>query len=543
MTPGTPAPALDDDLPQGGVDPRLTEAHVAHWVFRALRSHFSRVYGEAAVDAAIRGAGLAPSWFGREGWVSYTFLGDFFRGLVEHATGERALPPWDHPFWQQLREAGRRSFTPELVGPLYPALRLLGSPERVYRAVPRVSRQGSRVTAMEVLDCGAGHCTVRAAPTDPAVPDQVGSCWNRLGLLEGVPHIWGLPFAEVEHRECMHHPRDPAPACIYRIRFHERPLARIASAAVASAAGATLPGAALAWGGDGLLAGLAAAAGGALALAGWAILDGARSRRAHRRYAEQVGEALEAADGRYEALWREDRALHRANLVTRKVAAYLAQDLVDRIVEHPELELTLGGRRIEAAVLFADIVGFTRRSLGRPPEEVVSELNTWFGGVDPIVTAHGGVVDKRLGDGLMVVFASRPGEPPEALRLRAVACGVDLLRALPACNRALAAGDREPLRIRVGLAAGPLVLGNMGSPIRLEYTVIGDVVNIAARLQGLADPDHLLVERRGLSDLLPEGSGSLPGDAGPPVLVALRHVAVRGVGDDVEVLQIAPHAG
>jgi adenylate cyclase len=130
----------------------------------------------------------------------------------------------------------------------------------------------------------------------------------------------------------------------------------------------------------------------------------------------------------------------------------------------------------------------------------------------------------------MVVFVARDlEERPLDLQRKAVRCGLEMLRSLPDCNRRLAERGSAPLQVRVGLAAGPLVLGNMGSEVKLEYTVIGDVVNLAARLEGQATPGHLLMEE-----------GLLEAVKGTVEVVAQRRIQVKGRSEPVDVIELRP---
>jgi adenylate cyclase len=156
------------------------------------------------------------------------------------------------------------------------------------------------------------------------------------------------------------------------------------------------------------------------------------------------------------------------------------------------------GERVHLAVLMCDLRGFTTFSEERAPEAVVDALNRWFGRAVPVVHQHGGAVDKFIGDGMLAVFGL---DAPEGCADRAVAAGSALVRAA----RALAEETGLPLRLGVGVHVGPVVAGTIGSAERLEFTVIGDTVNTAARLEGLTKEvgaDLLISEatRAALSD-------------------------------------------
>ena len=143
----------------------------------------------------------------------------------------------------------------------------------------------------------------------------------------------------------------------------------------------------------------------------------------------------------------------------------------------------LAGRRIPIALLFSDIRGFTTLSEGLPPEAVIALLNRYFTRMAAVVHAHGGTVDKFMGDGLMAFFGAP--EPMEAPAQAAFLAARDMLEALAELNRELAAEGRPALAIGIGLHLGEAAVGYVGSPDRHQYTAIGDAVNLASRVEGL----------------------------------------------------------
>lgn len=134
------------------------------------------------------------------------------------------------------------------------------------------------------------------------------------------------------------------------------------------------------------------------------------------------------------------------------------------------------------AVLFTDIVGFTALSAALPPEAVVALLREHFARLEQMVFRHGGTLDKYLGDGLMATFGTPRAGPDDATR--ALACGRGMLETLSDWNRERVVAGAAPVRIGVGIHYGPVVMGNIGGAGRLEFTVIGDTVNIASRIEG-----------------------------------------------------------
>ncbi len=144
----------------------------------------------------------------------------------------------------------------------------------------------------------------------------------------------------------------------------------------------------------------------------------------------------------------------------------------------------LSGVEEEITVMFVDLRSFTARAGVSRPAEMVEILNDFFRVTVRVVEEeHGGMVNKYLGDGFMAVFGA--GDSQSYHAENAVAAGRDILRAVEELNRNLTAGGRESLRIGIGIHSGPAIVGSIGSPQRLEFTAIGDTVNIASRVEGL----------------------------------------------------------
>ncbi len=169
---------------------------------------------------------------------------------------------------------------------------------------------------------------------------------------------------------------------------------------------------------------------------------------------------------------------------------FMSKPLVDAIVrgEHP---LALGGKRAPVSVLFADIVGFTPLTESRDAEQVVGLLNELFSVLSEIVFRHGGTVDKFIGDCIMAVWGAPI--PQEDHAVRALAAAEDMMRFLETANEEWREKYDVVIRLGIGVSSGEAIVGNVGSDKRMEYTVIGDVVNIAARLEAIALPDQVLV--------------------------------------------------
>jgi adenylate cyclase len=139
-----------------------------------------------------------------------------------------------------------------------------------------------------------------------------------------------------------------------------------------------------------------------------------------------------------------------------------------------------GGERRSITVCFTDIRDFTRLSESHPPEEVLRLLNLYFGRMCEIVAVHGGLVNKFLGDGMLIVFGAPAHQPDDARR--ALAASREMLAE---ATRMSESGEFPGLRIGIGLHRGEAVVGNVGGAQRQEYTAIGDTVNTASRVQDL----------------------------------------------------------
>ena len=171
-----------------------------------------------------------------------------------------------------------------------------------------------------------------------------------------------------------------------------------------------------------------------------------------------------------------------------KMGAYMPRSVVDAISKNREQKLALGGRTVTATILFSDIKGFTALSERLDPQEIVGVLNVYMTAMCSIIEEESGVVDKFMGDCIMAIFT------PEASRhhaTAAVSAGVRMQQRLDELRRSNT--NMENLQIRIGINTGEVVAGNIGSQTRMDYTVIGDNVNVASRIENSCPPDGVLV--------------------------------------------------
>ncbi|MDP1673497.1 MAG: GAF domain-containing protein, partial [Burkholderiales bacterium] len=169
----------------------------------------------------------------------------------------------------------------------------------------------------------------------------------------------------------------------------------------------------------------------------------------------------------------------REKRLRNTMSRYMSKAVMDELLEGGDA--ALGGNNREVSVLFSDIRGFTTMSERLGPRETVAMLNDYFTDMVDIVFAHNGILDKYIGDMIMAVFGSVRASRNDAEN--AVTVGSRMMLALRELNARRTAAGHEPIAIGIGISTGSVVAGSIGSPKRLEYTVIGDRVNLAERLQ------------------------------------------------------------
>ena len=164
------------------------------------------------------------------------------------------------------------------------------------------------------------------------------------------------------------------------------------------------------------------------------------------------------------------------------LSKYLSPDIVREVLKNP-VDAQLGGRRTDLTVLFSDIRGFTTLSEKLAPEEVVELLNEYLTVMTEIIFRHGGTVDKFEGDAILVFFGAP--QPQEDQGERAVRTALEMRERLSGLQESWMERTKDPLRIGVAIHSGEVMVGNIGSQQRMDYTIIGDTVNLASRLQDL----------------------------------------------------------
>lgn len=236
---------------------------------------------------------------------------------------------------------------------------------------------------------------------------------------------------------------------------------------------------------------------------------------------DELGRLSEAFDQMSRGLAERDRYrdLLDKNL-SPEVAAALIRD-----------GAILGGQEREVTILFADLRGFTTLSEKLTPQELLTLLNRYLDRMSTAIEAHGGVIDKFIGDAIMALFGAPVAQPDAANRALAAALAME--KALAQLNTELAAEGIAPLGIGIGINTARVVAGNIGSHRRLNYSVIGDGVNVASRLQSLTRmPEYrtnIITSAATLAAL---------GDSKEIIPRPLGRVPVKGRAEPVEIFAV-----
>ncbi|HEY4770314.1 MAG TPA: adenylate/guanylate cyclase domain-containing protein [Myxococcales bacterium] len=215
------------------------------------------------------------------------------------------------------------------------------------------------------------------------------------------------------------------------------------------------------------------------------------------------------------------RALEHEATQRAQLARFLSPALVEQAARG-SIELSKGGALTEVTILFSDIRGFTSISEKLPAQEVVRMLNDYFELMVDILFEHNGILDKFIGDAIMGLWGAPVKRPDDATN--AVRAAVKMQKRVAEWNEERVAQDKVPIRIGIGLHTGQVVVGNMGSSKALSYTAIGDGVNLASRLCGVAREDMVVISEE---CALRAGKDKFMLEALPPAKVKNREAPVE----------------
>ena len=207
-----------------------------------------------------------------------------------------------------------------------------------------------------------------------------------------------------------------------------------------------------------------------------------------------------------------------------QISRLIPPSVVEQVLKG-ELVIEKGGRVSEVTMLFSDIRGFTTMSDGRPPQEIVNTLNEYFEVMVDVLFQYSGTLDKFVGDEIIGLFGA-----PIAIDdapYKAVACALAMFQALEEFNRTRGAENQPPLRIGVGINTGHVITGSIGSTRALQYTAIGDAMNVASRLVNVAGSGDIIISE----DTFKHVSGRIECKQLPPV-------KVKGKAEELKVYKV-----
>jgi class 3 adenylate cyclase len=244
------------------------------------------------------------------------------------------------------------------------------------------------------------------------------------------------------------------------------------------------------------------------------LRDGDLAVRVPPTSRDEVGELTRAFNEMGDALLQKQR-------IQNAFGRYVNDYVLNQLLEGPDGE-ALAGMEREVTILFADVRGFTHLSEGLKAPAVVALLKEIFQLASDRILERGGTIDKFIGDSVMAYFGAPLQQPDHVLR--AVSAAIDILRSIEARNERVGASADPaalPVQIGIGIHTGLVVVGNVGSDRRTDFTVVGDAVNVAHRLEKLARPGQILVSEavqravRGAKRLRFEGERQLSGREEP----------------------------
>jgi len=186
------------------------------------------------------------------------------------------------------------------------------------------------------------------------------------------------------------------------------------------------------------------------------------------------------------------RGLREKELIKDTFQRYMSKQLADELLVDPgKARIELGGEHRFVSILFTDIRGFTEMAGDMAPKGVISFLNEYFTTMVDVVFANGGFIDKFIGDAVMVLFGVPVKAEDDALRC--VRTGLMMKEAMRAFNEKRASEGKPPVHMGIGINSGVVVAGNVGAETRMNYTVVGDPVNLAARIVSLSREENVIV--------------------------------------------------
>ncbi len=210
--------------------------------------------------------------------------------------------------------------------------------------------------------------------------------------------------------------------------------------------------------------------------------------------------------------------LRLVQVIRETFGRYLSKKVVDEILESPEGQ-QIGGRRETVTVLMSDLRGFTGLAADQDPQHIVGLLNRYLSRMSEVIVSYDGVIDEFIGDAILAIFGVPERRPDDAAR--SVACAIEMQQALETLNQEFAREGLPALEMGIGINTGDVIVGNIGSDLRMKYGIIGPTVNIVSRIEALTvggqiligEPTYAVVED--VVDVLPPETAMMKGLSQP----------------------------
>jgi adenylate cyclase len=217
--------------------------------------------------------------------------------------------------------------------------------------------------------------------------------------------------------------------------------------------------------------------------------------------------------------------VRREERLRTSLQRYLSPNLVDDMIKKGSANLALGGEKKKVAVLFCDIRGFTPMAEREPVETVVGLLNEYFSAMSEVIFSNQGTLDKFIGDAVMAIY----GAPLELANssFQAVKTALEMKEKLAELNQKWKKENKPQLEVGFGINTGEAIVGNIGSERRMEYTAIGDMVNVASRIEGETEHNQIFITEATMNAL--EGKAEVK---------KLSQVQLKGKTSKVQIYEV-----
>lgn len=250
-----------------------------------------------------------------------------------------------------------------------------------------------------------------------------------------------------------------------------------------------------------------------------AVAQGDFDQRIEKKSNDEIGDLTQAFNDMTQSLKEKEQ-------IKDAFRRYVSHQVAEEIFKNPAAYIdTLKGTRRKVTVFFADIRGFTPLAERLPAEEVVSLLNDVLTSMTNNIFKYEGTIDKFLGDGLMAVFGA-PIVHKNDTDL-AIHAAVDIQKSIDLMNKERARLNKDLIKVGIGVHTGEVVVGNIGTKERLDYTVIGDSVNLASRLQGVASGGEIIISEHAFTE------SSVPYKFSEPMLIK-----VKGKAEPIKIYRV-----